>query len=209
VSPAAVDHRRAVAERNAAAILDAAERLLARRTPLSMAAIAAEAAVSRPTLYAHYATIGDVVEAAVERAVVGSLAAFAAARLQDGPAPAALLRMAEASLDRLGVVEALARGAAAHVTPGAVHRTHEAMLRPLRELIERGRCEGAFRTDQPVDWQLSLYLALVHGADEHAAGHGTGRAEALDLLRATLLDVLCVRPAPAPGAPSSGRASSR
>jgi AcrR family transcriptional regulator len=195
----AVDHRRAVAERNAAGILDAAERLLARRTPLSMVAIAGEAGVSRPTLYAHYATIADVVEAAVERAVVASLASFEAAGLQDGPAPDALLRMAEASWHRLAVVEALARGAAAHVSPGAVHRTHEAMLRPLRELIERGRREGAFRTDQPVEWQLSLYLALVHGADEHAAGHGTGRAEALELLKATLLDVLCIRPARAAG----------
>ncbi len=48
--PPKVDHRRAIAERNAAGILDAVERLLQRGSSLNMAAIAAEAGVSRPTL---------------------------------------------------------------------------------------------------------------------------------------------------------------
>ena len=63
MAEAVIDHRRATAERNAAAILDATERLLAQHAPLSMAAIATEAGVSRPTLYAHHKTLGDVVEA--------------------------------------------------------------------------------------------------------------------------------------------------
>jgi AcrR family transcriptional regulator len=62
VAEVAIDHRRATAERNAAAILDATERLLERRQALNMAAIAAEAAVSHPTLNAHYKTMVDVVE---------------------------------------------------------------------------------------------------------------------------------------------------
>jgi TetR/AcrR family transcriptional regulator, mexCD-oprJ operon repressor len=145
----ALDHRRAAAQRNAAAILDAAERLLADRTPLSMVAIAGAARVSRPTLYAHYRSIAEIVEAAVERSVVASLAAFADARPDAGPADEALLRMAEVSLRQLARYDALARGAAEHLPPGAVHRSHHAMLTPLRSLIERGRDQGVFRTDVP------------------------------------------------------------
>jgi TetR/AcrR family transcriptional repressor of mexCD-oprJ operon len=112
----AVDHRRATAQRNAAAILDATERLLAKRTPLSIVAIAAEAGVSRPTLYAHYKSIAEIIESAVERSVVASLAAFEEAKPDDGPADRALLRMADASWKQLGRYEALARGAAEYLT---------------------------------------------------------------------------------------------
>ena len=194
----ALDHRRATAQRNAASILDAAERLLARRTPLSMVAIAAEAGVSRPTLYAHYRSIPEIVEAAVERSVVASLAAFEEARPEDGPADEALLRMAEASWQQLGRYEALARGAAEHLPAGAVHRSHQAMLAPLQALVDRGRREGAFRTDLPANWLVSLYFALLHGAQEHAAGHDTDRAHTLELLKTSLTDLFtAVRKTPA------------
>src|ERR671928_210307 len=143
MTEAAVDHRRATAQRNAASIVDAAERLLARRTPLSIVAIAAEAGVSRPTLYAHYRSIPEIVEAAVERSVVASLAAFEEARPEDGPAHEALLRMAEASWQQLGRYEALARGAAEHLPAGAVHRSHQAMLAPLQALVDRQRHRDA------------------------------------------------------------------
>jgi TetR/AcrR family transcriptional repressor of mexCD-oprJ operon len=184
-----VDPRRATAERNAAAILDAAERLLADRTALSMVAIAGEAGVSRPTLYAHYKSIAAIVEAAVERSVVASLAAFEHARPHEGPADRALLRMAEVSLRQLGRYDALARGAAEHLAPGAVHRSHDAMLAPLLALVERGRDEGLFRTDVPAEWLLTMYVALVHGADEHAASRGTDRTHALRLLKMSLTDL--------------------
>jgi len=44
--------REALAERNAEAILDAAERLLARGEQTSVSALAGEAGLSRPTVYA-------------------------------------------------------------------------------------------------------------------------------------------------------------
>ncbi len=205
MSRTTIDHRQATARRNAEAILDAAERLLARRTPLSVVAIAAEAGVSRPTLYAHYGSITEIVEAAVERSVVASLTAFEQAQPEDGAADQALLRMAEASWSQLGRYAALARGAGEHLTPGALHRTHEAMLAPLAALIERGRREGTFRTDVPAEWLLTLYFALVHGADEHAATHHLDRAEALRLLQGSLTVLFT---AGAPDAPPTTRTPS-
>jgi AcrR family transcriptional regulator len=190
---APADHRRATAERNAAAILDAAERLLGGGGALSMVAIAGEAGVSRPTLYAHYPTLAEVVEAAVHRSVAATTAAFRAARPEDGPPAEALLRLVRASWQQLASVQALARGAAAYVAPGAVHRTHEPMFAPLQALIARGRAERAFRDDVPADWLVTLYLSLVHGADEHARTHGVPRDDALALLERTIVDVFAAR----------------
>jgi TetR/AcrR family transcriptional regulator, mexCD-oprJ operon repressor len=65
----ATDHRRAIAERNVEAILDAAEQLLERRSQATIAAVAKEAGVSRVTVYAHFATREKLLEAIVERAV--------------------------------------------------------------------------------------------------------------------------------------------
>ena len=189
VTEPAVDPRTATAQRNAAALLDATERLLARRVPLSMVAIAAEARLSRPTLYAHFRSIAEVVEAAVERSVSRSLTAFAAAEPEAGPPDAALLRMAETSWEQLGRYEPLVRAASDHLDAGALHRSHEAMMAPLRGLIDRGRTDGTFRTDLPAEWLLSMYFALLHGAEEYVAGHGADRAAALQALETTLLDV--------------------
>jgi TetR/AcrR family transcriptional regulator, mexCD-oprJ operon repressor len=187
--PEKVDHRRATALRNAAAILDATERLLANGSTLSMAAIASETGVSRPTLYAHYRTIGEVVEAAVERAVLESMAAFEAARPDAGPADAALERMLATSWDQLARFQSVARGALEHLTPAAVHRAHEAMMRPLHALVDRGRRDGVFRTDVPAAWLVSMYFSLVHGAEEHAGSTGVPREQVRKLLLTTARDV--------------------
>jgi TetR/AcrR family transcriptional repressor of mexCD-oprJ operon len=191
--PPKVDHRRAIAERNAAGILDAVERLLQRGASLNMAAIATEAGVSRPTLYAHYKTIADVVEAAVERAVLRSTAAFEAARPEEGPAGAALERMFEASFGRLASFQGLARVAGEYLPAGALHRSHHALMAPLHGLIARGRRDGSFRTDLPAEWLQTMYVQLVHGADEHAATYGVTRDEALRLLRASARDLFAPR----------------
>src|SRR5829696_7981956 len=97
----AIDHRRATAQRNSEAILDAAERLLAGRAPLNMVALAAEAGVSRPTLYAHFPGLPEVVEAAVERAVAASADAVEAAGPAAGPAAEALDRLVAACWQQL------------------------------------------------------------------------------------------------------------
>ncbi|HSC90373.1 MAG TPA: TetR family transcriptional regulator [Gaiellaceae bacterium] len=189
----AVDHRRAIAERNAAAILDATERLLAERGTLSMAAIASEAGVSRPTLYAHFRTLGDVVEAAVGRVIGASLAAVEAADPDAGPADEALERMLATSWSQLARQDALARVAAEHVPSGHLHRAHAPLMARTRALLERGQREGVFRSDLPADWLVTVFYALVHGADEHARAQGMDRADGLELLSTTIRDVVAPR----------------
>jgi TetR/AcrR family transcriptional repressor of mexCD-oprJ operon len=190
----AVDHRRATAERNAAAILDAAERLLTRGAGLNMRAIAVEAGVSRPTLYAHYKTIGEVVEGVVDRAVRASVSAIEAADPTAGPAGEALERMAAASWGRIAHFDAIAHGAAEHVTAAALHRTHAPIMGYVRALVRRGQADGVFRTDLPAEWLVTMYFSLVHGAADHVRAHRMKRERALELLLTSLRDLFAAQP---------------
>lgn len=190
---ATVDHRRAIADRNRTAILDATERLLAERTALSMAAVASAAGVSRPTLYAHFKTLGDVVEAGVARAVEDSMAAIAAADPQAGPADAALERMIETSWTRLAGFEAFARGAAEYLSVESLHRSHAPLMALTLSVIERGQDEGAFRADLSAQWLVSAYYSLIHAADELVRNGGLARADALAMLKTTIGDLFAAR----------------
>ena len=193
MAEAAVDHRRATAERNATAILDATERLAADRSPLNMVAIAAEAGVSRPTLYAHFKTLGAVVEAAVARAVDGSLAAVAAAQPGHGPADEAMDRMLATSWQHLAGLDALARAVAEHLPADHTHRTHAPLMAHMLELVRRGQRDGVFRTDLPADWLVTMFYALVHGADDHARARRVSRSKALAMLRTSIHDLFSPR----------------
>ncbi len=184
-----MDHRRAIAERNFAAILDATQRLLARRITLNMAAVAAEAGLSRATLYAHFKTLSHVVEAAVERAVNASLSAIEAAEIDTGPADEALHRMISASWSQLASGDELAHAAAEYLSTEHLSRTHAPLMAHLRKLVDRGQGDGTFRTDLPADWLVTTFYALVHGANDHARAHRIKRSQALRMLEATMSDL--------------------
>jgi TetR/AcrR family transcriptional regulator, mexCD-oprJ operon repressor len=185
-----VDHRRATSERNAAAILDATQRLLAKDAALTMAGVASEAGVSRPTLYAHFAGLPDVVDAAVRRAVAATLAAVDAAEPEAGPADEALLRMLAASWEHLARQEALARAANEHLPAGRLNASHAPLMSRLHELVVRGQADGVFRTDLPADWLVRTFYALVHAADEHARARRVTRADARAMLETTIRDLV-------------------
>ena len=120
----AVDHRRATAERNVEAILDATERLLARGGQASIAAVAAEAGVSRVTVYAHFAKLPELIEAVVERAVERTRAVRAAAAVDDGPALDALDRMLTLGWRELDRQTAVARAAGEHLAPDRMRHSN-------------------------------------------------------------------------------------
>jgi AcrR family transcriptional regulator len=191
--PPAVDHRRAAAERSVAAILDAAERLLSRGAGVSILAVAQEAGVSRPTVYAHYAKLGDLVAAVVERAVQSTVAAVASAEVDEGPALDALDRLLTAGWRELDRHAAIARAAAEHVAPEQLRHSHERFLVILEGLVARGREEGAFRTDLPATWLVTTAFALVHAAGDDVRAGRLDSEDALDVLRTTMHDVFVGR----------------
>jgi TetR/AcrR family transcriptional repressor of mexCD-oprJ operon len=177
---------RAVAERNVEAILDAAERLLHERREPTISAVAAEAGLSRVTVYGHFADRTRLIEAVVERSVHRAMACIHQVDLGDGPADAALTRLITAAWEQVAHGTAIADAAAAELSSEAMRRSHRSGRDRLRELVERGRAEGTFRTDVPAEWLVTSFFALIHAArDDVAAGEFDG-----DEARAALLSTL-------------------
>jgi TetR/AcrR family transcriptional repressor of mexCD-oprJ operon len=170
-----VDHRRATAERNVEAILDAAERLLQRRAQASIAAVARESGVSRVTVYAHFSTREELLEAVVERAVRAATAAIERAEPDRGPPPDALERIISVSWREIERHDAIRRAAAEELSAAAITRSHQAAAESLGRLLDRGRIEGSFRTDLPEHWLVVSFFALLHAAADEVR---EGRIEA-------------------------------
>ena len=188
---AAVDHRRAIAERNVEAILDAVEALLARRASASIAAVASEAGVSRVTVYAHFPTREALLEAVVERAVKRAGEAIDAAEPDRGPAVEALDRVVTAAWRELDRNSAIA--AAVQLDPTALRRTHDAAQRRVRALVRRGRKEGAFRTDVPAEWLVTSLFALMHACGDEVRAGRMSASRGLDALLPTVRSVFVAR----------------
>jgi AcrR family transcriptional regulator len=113
---ATTDARKATAERNVAAIVDAGERLLRSDREPTISAVAAEAGVSRPTVYAHFKDRTAIVEAIVARAVERAMAAVRSARPDEGPPADALERLIAESWEHVAGNQEIARAAAADLS---------------------------------------------------------------------------------------------
>jgi AcrR family transcriptional regulator len=182
------DARQATSERNVTAILDGAERLLARREQPSISAVAKEAGLSRVTVYSHFADRPRLIEAVVERGVRRAMAAIDSADPGRGSPPEALRRLLEASWAEIGHNEQIGHASAAELSPEAMRRAHAAARATIRELAERGRREGAFRTDLPIDWLVTGCLALIHAAAEEVREGELDSDAALEALSVSVGD---------------------
>ena len=155
--------RRADAERNVAAILDAALEALAGDLDASMAEIARRAGVARATTSVHFPTREALIEAVTEKGVRDACEVIAAARPEQGDPADALRRVVAAAWQSLSRFHALV-AINARRPPAELHRMHEPVLALLQPLIERGQAQEAFRADIPAAWHLATILALVHAA---------------------------------------------
>jgi AcrR family transcriptional regulator len=164
--------RRADAEHNIAAILEAAVGVLGERPDASMAEIAAAAGVARQTVYAHFESRDALLDAVAERALAEAVAAIDAAELERGAPADALARLVPAWWETVSrharVLEALA---AAFPGTEDVHDFHSPILERLERLVRRGQRAGDFDRRLPAAWVAAAFLGLMHSAaDEVAAG---------------------------------------
>ncbi|WP_342800049.1 TetR/AcrR family transcriptional regulator [Nocardia sp. No.11] len=177
--------RRADATRSRAAVLDAATRLLATRPDAGMAAIAAEAGVTRQTVYAHFASREDLINAVVDRTTGRAAEAMQAADLDSGPATAALLRMLDVGWQFFRVSPL-----AHHVGAFARQRDEDRQLpvnHRLLRLVTRGQQAGEFTDTVTPQWLVTAIVAVSHAAgDEVRAGRMT-QPEAQITLRDSVL----------------------
>ncbi len=181
------DHRRAIAARNVEAILDGVEALLERRQQPSIAAVATEAGVSRPTVYAHFPTREEMLEAVVERAVQRAAVALQSAAPQRGSPVEALDRIVTVAWRELDRNSAIA--AAVQLDPAALKRTHDAAKRYVHDLVERGQADGSFRSDLSTEWLVTSFFALMHAAGDEVRAGRMDASAALDALVPTVRSV--------------------
>jgi AcrR family transcriptional regulator len=161
----AVDGRRkrADAERNIEAILTAAAVCLSQDPDASLADIAAAAGVGRVTVYAHFASRGELIGAAAERAVAEGDAALDAVDLTGDPRQGLCL-LIESSWLLIAQIGSLMVAAESALSPERMRELHERPAARVEGLINRGQAEGVFRTDLPASWLVALLHVTMHGA---------------------------------------------
>jgi AcrR family transcriptional regulator len=175
---------RADARRNAQRILDATAALIATDPAASLEQVAAQAGVSRATLYHHFASRDALLDALTARSVGEVSEALAGARPGEGPPVEALARSLRAAWRVIGRYRGLVI-----VNPQRLERSElrarlEPALGPVRGLIARGQRSGAFDPELPEEWLIGVLTDMIHAASRQVtAGALTAEAAERTLLR--------------------------
>ncbi|OLT13911.1 TetR family transcriptional regulator [Actinomadura sp. CNU-125] len=163
-------NQRADAQRNRAKILAAAPTALRANPDASVADIAAQAGVGRMTLYGHFKTRAELVDATLADSLEQAEAVLADVPLDGDPAEAfeALITSSWMLLERLRAVLVVAQRV---LQPVRIREMHEKAEARMRGLVERGQREGVFRADLSVAWLLAVtHLTMNAAAEEVTAG---------------------------------------
>ena len=186
----ATKRRRADADRSVAAILDAGLEALASDPDSSMSEIARRAGVVRATVYVHFPTRTDLLDAVMEYAVGMVVEAMKSAEPQRGEPVEALIRVLRATWRQLAQFHGLLALNMARLSAEELHRRHRPMLDQLEPLIERGQKKGVFRRDLPVVWHLAVLRAIVHAASTEIRGGRISESEAEPAMLSTAISAI-------------------
>jgi len=178
--------QRADARRNVAAILDAATECLARDPDVSIASIATAAGVGRITLYGHFKTRADLVDAVLVRTVQRCDEILDATDTSGDPA-AALARLVASSWLLVHQFRNILLAAQRELPAERIRGLHDRILRRVQALIEQGQNAGTFRRDLPRQWLITTTYSLMHAAAEDAAAGRLDPTDAPSLITKTLL----------------------
>lgn len=181
--------RRADAVRNRAAILDAATECLARDPDVSIKEIARAAGVGRVTLYGHFESRASLIEAVVDRAIRQTDADLREVDLS-GDVREAMTRLMSVTWDLTHRFGALVVAAQRDLPSETFRALHEAPSARVKQLLLKGRKQGAFRTDAPVSWQVMAMQSLLHGAVDAVYRGELPADQARELVTSTVLAVL-------------------
>ncbi len=167
---------RADARRNIEGILRAAVACLGADPGSTAGEIAQAAGVGRVTLYGHFPSRAQLVEAALVQVLEDGDVALEAMDLDSDPRTA-LRALIEASWQLTAQASSILTAAVGELPPERIRELHAKPERRVTALIERGQREGSFRTDIPATWLASTMHHLMKGA---AADVATDRLDPQD-----------------------------
>jgi TetR/AcrR family transcriptional regulator, mexCD-oprJ operon repressor len=181
--------KRADAQRNIAAILDAAQDCLGRNPDASIGEIAQAAGVGRVTLYGHFSSRAELIDAVFAHAIEQGESALAGVDLSGDPRKA-LARLIESSWQLVDRFRSLLVAAQATLPPGRIRSLHAEPMERVHRLVERGQAEDVFRTDLPASWLVGTMHNVMHGAADEINAGRLDPADAAGHITATLLAAL-------------------
>jgi TetR/AcrR family transcriptional regulator, mexCD-oprJ operon repressor len=175
--------RQALQQRVAAAIVEAAARVLAERgEQASMTEVATAAGVARATVYRYFPSREALLTRVADLAVADAGERLASARIGQVAPDEGVTRAVRALADVGEPFIVLAR------ERGRPDRRQfdDAVARPLRQLFEGGQAAGAFRADVSTSWLVETFLALI--ASVIAASPNLGREDTVAVITSLFLD---------------------
>jgi len=181
-----VREQRSDARRNRTAILDAALDCLARDPQASIIDIAQAAGVGRVTLYGHFATRSQLIEAAFVHALRQAEATLDAIDLSGDPRECLVL-LASSSWQIMDRYRGALAAAQRELPLGRIRSHVDEPMDRVAALIRRGQRSGVFRSDLPVDWLVALFYTVMHGAVSEIAAGRLLAGDAAGVINATLL----------------------
>ncbi|HEX4817621.1 MAG TPA: TetR family transcriptional regulator [Nonomuraea sp.] len=185
-----VPARRADAERNIAAIIEAATRLLSADPSASVADIAKAAGVGRVTLYGHFPSREALVDAVMDHTVGVADSVLEDPALDTAPAPEAMAALLRSSWEILDRHRRLFVAADRVMATERIREHHDGPLRRVERLIARGRRDGDFRTDLPLAWLVTTFFSIIHSAAQEREAGRLGPDEVEQVLIITMLSLL-------------------
>jgi TetR/AcrR family transcriptional regulator, mexCD-oprJ operon repressor len=175
--------RQALQQRVAAAIVDAAARVLAERgEQASMTEVATAAGVARATVYRYFPSREALLTRVADLAVADAGERLASARISEVAPDEGVTRAVRALADVGEPFIVLARE---RVRPDR-RQFDDAVARPLRQLFEGGQAAGAFRADVSASWLVEAFLALI--VSVIAASPNLGREDTVAVITSLFLD---------------------
>ncbi|MBC7441465.1 MAG: TetR/AcrR family transcriptional regulator [Ramlibacter sp.] len=191
-SNSAIDRApRADAQRNRAAIIDAALSCLAAKPTASMAVIAQAAGVGRVTLYGHFSSRTELIEAATVQ-IMSRVDAELSPLDLDGDPRDALERLVTRSWRILDDLRGILTAGEQELGTDRIRENHDQSMRRVHQLIERGQAESVFRSDQSAGWLTACYFAILHGAATEIRAGRLSETQAATVIPETIQAIMSV-----------------
>jgi AcrR family transcriptional regulator len=181
---------RADARRNVERILAATTELIATDPGASMERVAAAAGVSRATVYHHYHSRDALMDTLTDQSIGEVAAALQAAHPEAGTAGEAMERVLLAAWQVIGRYRGLVI-VNQRLERAELRARLAPALAPVRDLIRRGQCDGAFDPELPAEWLLGTVIDLIHAASRQVTARAMDPDAAEWALLRTATATLC------------------